>query len=103
MDQLAPGSRKQVNELNISEVIQNSLVWDNHGCMPLRPEESTLNFLPLLQRYRDGGVDVASLNVTFDIPGVDPLFGFRILGSSAIHTCQSSPTAPNIVHDPFVD
>ena len=65
--------------LNVAEFVEKALIWDNHGCMPLRPEESTLKFLPLLQRYREGGVDVASLNVTFDIPGVDPLFGFRIL------------------------
>ncbi len=65
--------------LNVAELVEKALIWDNHGCMPLRPEESTLKFLPLLQRYREGGVDVASLNVTFDIPGVDPLFGFRIL------------------------
>ena len=68
-----------MNQLNVDELIKNSVVWDNHGCMPLRPDESTLDVLPLLQRYRDGGVNVASLNVTFDIPGVDPLFGFQIL------------------------
>ena len=43
------------------------------------------------------------LSITADQKLLDAMFGFRILGSSAIHTCQSSPTAPNIVHDPLVD
>lgn len=42
----------------------NSLVWDNHACMPLRPGD--LAFLPQLARYRQSGVDVVSLNVGFD-------------------------------------
>ncbi len=41
----------------------DALVWDNHTCMPLRPDDS---FLPELQRFRDSGVDVASVNVYFD-------------------------------------
>lgn len=40
-----------------------ALVWDNHTCMPLRPDDS---FLPQLQRFRDAGVNVASVNVYFD-------------------------------------
>lgn len=43
-------------------LLRSSLVWDNHGCMPLRADAS---FLPQLQRYRDAGVDVVSLNVGF--------------------------------------
>jgi membrane dipeptidase len=43
-----------------------SVVWDNHGCMPLRANE---NFLPQLERYRNAGVNVVSINVGFaDIP-----------------------------------
>lgn len=38
-------------------------VWDNHACMPLRPDAA---FLPQLERYRAGGVDVVSLNLVFD-------------------------------------
>jgi membrane dipeptidase len=46
-----------------------SLVWDNHGCMPLRADES---FLPQLERYRSAGVNVVSLNVGFaDISWVE--------------------------------
>lgn len=42
----------------------DALVWDNHGCMPLRPADD--GFLPQLQRYREAGVNVVSLNVGFD-------------------------------------
>ena len=41
----------------------DALVWDNHTCMPLRPDDS---FLPQLQRFREAGVNVASVNVYFD-------------------------------------
>lgn len=41
-------------------LLTSSIVWDNHGCMPLRMDAS---FLPQLQRYRDAGVTTASLNV----------------------------------------
>ena len=46
------------------ELVTQSLVWDNHGCMPLRAGDE--EYLPQLARYRDAGVDVASLNVGFD-------------------------------------
>lgn len=42
----------------------HSLVWDNHGCMPLRADD--VEFLPQLERYRKSGFDVVSLNVGFD-------------------------------------
>lgn len=47
-----------------SDFIKHSLVWDNHGCMPLRAGD--VEYLPQLERYRNSGVDVASLNVGFD-------------------------------------
>ena len=47
-----------------SRLIAESLVWDNHGCMPLRHEDET--FLPQLVRYRNSGIDIVSLNVGFD-------------------------------------
>ena len=47
-----------------SRLITESLVWDNHGCMPLRYEDET--FLPQLVRYRNSGIDIVSLNVGFD-------------------------------------
>jgi membrane dipeptidase len=43
-------------------LLRSSVVWDNHGCMPLRADDS---FLPQLERYRKSGVTVASLNVGF--------------------------------------
>jgi membrane dipeptidase len=48
----------------LSDLTANSLVWDNHGCMPLRPNDTA--FLPQLERYQKSGVNVVSLNVGFD-------------------------------------
>src|SRR5579859_6509345 len=48
--------------LEARELLSTAVVWDNHGCMPLRADES---FLPQLERYRQAGVNVASLNVGF--------------------------------------
>lgn len=50
-------------------VIASSLVWDNHGCMPLRPDDE--QFLPELELYRSSGVDVAMLNIGFGEQGVE--------------------------------
>lgn len=44
------------------QLLRSSIVWDNHGCMPLRADET---FLPQLRRYREAGVTVISLNVGF--------------------------------------
>lgn len=46
-------------------MIDNALVWDNHGCMPLRHDD--FDFLPQLERYRKSGVDIVSLNVGYDV------------------------------------
>jgi membrane dipeptidase len=40
----------------------DAVVWDNHACMPLRADAS---FLAHLERYRDAGVTVVSVNVGF--------------------------------------
>lgn len=45
-----------------SDFVAQSIVWDNHGCMPLRTDDA---FLPQLERYRRVGVTVASLNIGF--------------------------------------
>src|SRR5690606_22993630 len=50
-------------------LIASSLVWDNHGCMPLRPLDE--QFLPQLELYRSSGVDVAMLNIGFGEQGVE--------------------------------
>lgn len=45
-------------------LLRSSLVWDNHGCMPVaRPHDTS--FLPQLQRYRAAGVDMATINIGF--------------------------------------
>lgn len=50
-------------------LLDDSLVWDNHGCMPLRPMDET--FLPQLERYRKSGVNAVTLNVGFGEQGIE--------------------------------
>jgi membrane dipeptidase len=45
-------------------LVAETLVWDNHGCLPLRPGDEA--FLPQLDRYAQAGVNVAGINVGFD-------------------------------------
>lgn len=45
-----------------TKVPEGAVLWDNHGCMPLRTDAS---FLPQLERYRHSGVTVISLNVGY--------------------------------------
>lgn len=52
-----------------AEILRDTLVWDNHGCMPLRPEDTT--FLPQLARYRAAGVDAVMINIGFGDMGVE--------------------------------
>ncbi|MDE2111810.1 MAG: membrane dipeptidase [Alphaproteobacteria bacterium] len=42
--------------------MRTSLVWDNHGCLPLLPKD---NYLPQLERYRRAGFRVVSINVGY--------------------------------------
>jgi len=51
------------------ELLARHLVWDNHVCMPLRPNDTS--FLGDLERFRAGGVDVLMLNVGFGEMGVE--------------------------------
>lgn len=46
-------------------LIGRSLVWDNHGCMPLLSDDES--WLPQLSRYARAGVDVVGLNAGFDV------------------------------------
>jgi membrane dipeptidase len=55
--------------MDATTLVRDSLVWDNHGCMPLRPDDEA--FLPQLARYRAAGVDVAIINVGFGEQGVE--------------------------------
>jgi membrane dipeptidase len=41
-----------------------ALVWDQHGCLPLRPDDGAVDQLEL---YRQAGVDYISINVGFDL------------------------------------
>ena len=50
-------------------LIARHLVWDNHGCLPLRPDDP--EFLPQLQRYRKAGFDMAVINIGFGDEPVD--------------------------------
>ncbi|WP_439490956.1 dipeptidase [Blastomonas fulva] len=49
--------------------LEDWLVWDNHGCLPLRPFDT--DFLPQLARYRQAGVDVAIVNIGFGDHGIE--------------------------------
>ena len=40
--------------------LEQSIVWDNHGCMPLKADAK---FLPQLERYRKAGFTVVAINV----------------------------------------
>jgi membrane dipeptidase len=42
----------------------DALVWDQHGCLPLRPDEDAVDELEL---YRRAGVDLVSINVGMDL------------------------------------
>jgi membrane dipeptidase len=44
------------------DLIRSAIVWDNHACLPLRADET---FMPQLERLRDAGVSVVSINVGY--------------------------------------
>lgn len=68
-------------------LLRSSVVWDNHGCMPVaRPHDTS--FLPQLQRYRDAGVSAVMLNVGFGEMGIEP--HVRTLASMR-HWLQARP------------
>jgi membrane dipeptidase len=58
-------------------LLRNTLVWESHACMPLRPGD--VAFLPQLERLRRSGFDVVSLNVSFDL--LDPREAFPMLAT----------------------
>lgn len=62
---------------DLKELMRRTVVWDNHACMPLRPGDTA--FLPQLERVRGAGIDVVSLNVSFDV--VDPHDAFPMLAT----------------------
>lgn len=46
-----------------SSLISSMLVWDNHACMPLRPQD--VDFMDQLEWHRLSGTDVVMLNIGF--------------------------------------
>lgn len=51
------------------DLLDSTLVWDNHACMPLRPHDES--FLPHLSRFKSSGADVVSLNIGFGEQGIE--------------------------------
>lgn len=49
--------------MNAARLHADALVWDQHGCLPLRPDPDAVEQLEL---YRRGGVDCVSINVGID-------------------------------------
>lgn len=49
---------------SVQGLLADTIVWDNHVCMPLRPEDDS--FLPQLERYRQSGFSAVTLNIAFD-------------------------------------
>ncbi len=49
----------------VQSLFDNTVVWDNHACMPLRPGDT--EFLPQLERCRLAGITVVFLNVSMDL------------------------------------
>jgi membrane dipeptidase len=58
-------------------LLDQTILWDNHACMPLRPGD--VSVLPQLERVRRAGIDLVSLNVTFDV--IDPNEAFPMLAT----------------------
>jgi membrane dipeptidase len=58
------------NREKATALLRQSIVWDNHGCMPVaRPHDTS--FLPQLQRYRAAGMTAVMLNVGFGDMGIE--------------------------------
>ena len=74
--QLGSGVTVVISDKTI-DLLQRTLVWDSHACMPLRPGD--VSFLPQLERMRRSGIHVVSLNVSFDV--VDPREAFLVLAT----------------------
>ncbi|MDP9018810.1 MAG: dipeptidase [Candidatus Eremiobacteraeota bacterium] len=53
----------------MNALLERSIVWDNHAALPLRPHDE--HFLPQLERYRQSGVTVVSVNVGFEVGNIE--------------------------------
>jgi membrane dipeptidase len=47
----------------MNQLHQSALMWDNHVCMPLRPDDT--GFLPQIERHRAAGADMVVINAGF--------------------------------------
>jgi membrane dipeptidase len=56
----------------IQSLLKRTVIWDNHACMPLRPEDET--FLPQLSRCKAAGVSLVILNICFDMHPAETAF-----------------------------
>ncbi len=61
----------------MTRLVDSMLVWDNHACMPLKPNDTS--FLTQLRRHRDAGADVVIVNVGYGDDG--PEQHLRMLAS----------------------
>lgn len=66
----------RMSEPDAERLYAEALVWDQHGCLPLRADEESVE---LLQLYRDAGVDHVSINVGMDVTSTED--AFRILSA----------------------
>lgn len=55
--------------IELKRIVSDSLVWDNHTCMPLRPKDDY--FLPELERCRAAGIDLVTLPVGYGVDGIE--------------------------------
>lgn len=53
-------------------LLERTILWDNHACMPLRPDDES--FLPQLARVKAAGITLVSLNVSFDLYSAETAF-----------------------------
>lgn len=67
----------QTGRAYISKQLGDSIVWDNHACMPLRPNDKS--FLPQLERVHASGIDTITLNVGCGGQGIED--HVRMLGA----------------------
>lgn len=53
------------------KILDQAIAWENHACMPLRADD---RFLPQLERYRQSGYSVVSLNIGMDLNATQEIF-----------------------------
>jgi membrane dipeptidase len=56
-------------ESPVPALLRQSVVWDNHTCLPLRPLDES--FLPALARHKAAGFDAVTVNVGFGEQGAE--------------------------------